>query len=111
MTNTTFGEQIKLARKNFGYTQRALAKLIGIDFAYLSKIENNRTDYPPKEEVIRTLAEHLELDANELIFLAGRIPQRDAELLKQNYQVMPALFRRIREDTPIDKDFSPSLDN
>ena len=104
MTNITFGKQIKLARKKFGYTQRALAKLIGIDFAYLSKIENNRTDYPPKEEVIRTITEHLELDADELIFLAGRIPERDLELLKQHYKAMPTLFRRIRKGELIEEE-------
>ncbi len=108
--NLIFGQQIKRARKEKGYSQRALAKLIGIDFTYLSKIENNRADYAPKEEIIRSLAKHLELDAEELIFLAGRIPSGYEELLKQNYQTMPALFRRIKNSTPIDSDFSASTD-
>lgn len=94
----TFGQKIKEARKAKNYSQRVLAKQIGIDFTYLSKIENNRSDYAPKEDVIRRLAEQLELDAEELIFLAGRIPESDTDLLKQHYQTMPALFRRIRQD-------------
>ena len=48
--------------------------------------------------MIRALAQHLDLNEEELIFLAGRIPQRDSELLKQHYQAMPALFRRMRDD-------------
>jgi len=44
------------------------------------------------------LAQHLELNAEELIFLAGRIPERDEDLLKENYKAMPALFRRMRKD-------------
>ncbi len=97
----TFGKIVKQARKQKNYTQRELAKIIGIDFTYLSKIENNRTDYPPKEEVIKSFAQELELNSEELIFLAGKIPERDRELLKQHYKTLPALFRRIKNDTKI----------
>ena len=48
--------------------------------------------------MIRTIAQKLELNEEELVFLAGRIPQRDSELLKQYYQAMPALFSRMRDD-------------
>ncbi|MGK7914781.1 MAG: helix-turn-helix domain-containing protein [Prochloraceae cyanobacterium] len=101
----TFGQVIRTARKNKGYSQRDLAKQIGLDFTYLSKLENSRTDYPPKEDVIRSIAKHLELDEEELVFLAGRIPQRDEELLKQHYQSMPALFRRMRENPTFAEQF------
>ena len=33
----TFGEVIRAARKEKGYSQRELAKQIGLDFTYLSK--------------------------------------------------------------------------
>ena len=36
--------------------------------------------------------------SEELIFLAGRIPQQEEDLLKQHYKDMPALFRRMREN-------------
>ena len=94
----SFGQLILQARKEKGYSQRDLAKLVGLDFTYLSKLENDRADYAPKEDAIRKLAEHLELDAEELVFLAGRIPERDEEFLKQNYKEMPALFRRMQEN-------------
>lgn len=93
-----FGQKIRQARKDKGYSQRDLAKLVALDFTYLSKLENDRADYAPKEDVIRKLATHLELDPDELVFLAGRIPERDEEFLRQNYQVMPALFRRMQEN-------------
>ena len=111
MSNITFAQKIKQARKDKGYSQRKLAQLIGIDFTYLSKLENNRGDYPPKEDKIRALAEHLELDADQLTFLAGRIPEHDLELLKQHYKAMPALFRRIREGEVIDADYPVSNDD
>ena len=93
-----FGKLIRQARKDQKFSQRELAKLLKIDFTYLSKLENNRADYAPKEEVIRSLAKHLKLDEEELIFLAGRIPHQEADLLKQHYKEMPALFRRMREN-------------
>jgi len=94
----SFGQLIRKARKDKGFSQRELAKLLKLDFTYLSKLENNRADYAPKEGVIRLLAQYLELDAEELVFLAGRIPERDEEFLKQNYKAMPALFRRMQEN-------------
>ncbi|MBD2578274.1 helix-turn-helix transcriptional regulator [Oscillatoria sp. FACHB-1406] len=93
-----FGELIRQARKDKGYSQRDLAKLLGLDFTYLSKLENDRADYAPKEEAIRALAHHLGLDEEELIFLAGRIPKQEEELLKEHYKDMPVLFRRMREN-------------
>lgn len=94
----TFGKLIRQARKDKGYSQRELAKLVELDFTYLSKLENDRAEYSPKEEVIRALAHNLGLDAEELIFLAGRIPHEDEDFLKQNYKAMPALFRRMQEN-------------
>ncbi|WP_013320556.1 helix-turn-helix domain-containing protein [Gloeothece verrucosa] len=93
-----FGQIIRKARKDKGLSQRELAESLGLDFTYLSKLENNRADYAPKEDIIRALAENLGLDAEELIFLAGRIPQGDEDFLKQNYKTMPTLFRRLREN-------------
>ena len=96
---TTFGSAIRQARKTKGYSQKQLAEQIGLDFTYLSKIENERFEYPPKEKVIKAIAHNLDLDSKQLIFLAGRIPEKDSELLRRYYQTMAALFRRIREDS------------
>ncbi|MBZ8181629.1 MAG: helix-turn-helix transcriptional regulator [Oscillatoria sp. PMC 1051.18] len=93
-----FGQLIRQARKDKGYSQRELAKLLGLDFTYLSKLENERAQYAPKEEIIRGLARHLDLDEEELVFLAGRVPQQDEDILKEHYKSMPTLFRRMREN-------------
>lgn len=93
----TFGQSIRTARVSIGYSQRELAALVEIDFTYLSKLEGDRSDYPPKEYVIQQLAHYLNLDGNELICLTGRLPERYQEFLKQNYKVMPVLFQWMRQ--------------
>ncbi len=94
----TFGTIIRQARKAKGHSQRSLAAILNLDFTYLSKLENDRADYPPKEEVIRSLARSLELDEEHLICLAGRIPHNYEALLKQNAEQMPVLLRRLQEN-------------
>ncbi|MCY7321744.1 MAG: helix-turn-helix domain-containing protein [Phormidesmis sp. CAN_BIN36] len=106
----SFGQLIREARKEKGWSQRELSKLVGLDFTYLSKLENDRADYPPKEEAIRQIAIHLNLNAEELIFLAGRFPERDEEVVRQNYQMLPALFRRLKTDPDFAQEVRSMLD-
>lgn len=94
----TFDQVIRQARKNKGYTQRQVAKILRVDFTYLSKLENDRADYPAKEEVIRSLARKLDRDEEELIFLAGRTPMRYEAFLKPHYRELPILLGRMLEN-------------
>lgn len=94
----TFGQVIRQARKDKGYTQRQVAKMLKIDFTYLSKLENDRADYPAKEDVIRSLAQKLDRNEEELIFLAGRTPASYEEFIKQHYRELPVLFRRMADN-------------
>lgn len=98
----TFGRRIREARQDKGYSQRELAALVKVDYTYLSKLENERADYPPKDDVIRSLAQHLDLDAEELGYLAGRISPEDAkvvqELAKTYQKQMPVLLRQMRDN-------------
>jgi len=59
----TFGQVIRKARREEEYSQRELAKLIGVDYTYLSKLENDHAGYPPSQQVIESLATHLKLNA------------------------------------------------
>lgn len=101
VSNKTFGKLIRQARKDLEYSQRELAKLIGVNFTYLSKLENDHADYPPSLEVIQSLAIHLDLDEAELTQLAGRINPEDTEIFQdlfKQYQDMPVLLRRMRDN-------------
>jgi transcriptional regulator with XRE-family HTH domain len=86
----SFGKAIRDYRKLGGMNQRDLAEKAGIDFTYLSKIENNRTP-PPSEDVIRAMSEALGVNADELLRLAGKVPSDLAEFLVTDTQAMPFL--------------------
>jgi HTH-type transcriptional regulator, competence development regulator len=69
----TFGKRIQRLRREQKLTQREVAEKLGIDFTYLSKLENDRGE-APGEDLVRKLAGILQTDAEELLALAGRVP-------------------------------------
>lgn len=78
----SFGQRIQRLRRELGRTQREVAADLGLDFTYLSKLENARGE-PPSEKTVRKLAEILQTDEEELLALAGRLP---AELQARAHQ-------------------------
>ena len=76
-----FGTWLRELRIQAGLTQRELAAKVNIDFTYLSKIENGVLP-PPSNKVLLRLAEVLNVDQDELITLAGRVPGDIVRLLK-----------------------------
>jgi HTH-type transcriptional regulator, competence development regulator len=71
----TFGQRIKRRRRELGLTQRQVADRLEIDFTYLSKLENDRGE-PPGEKTVRKLAVELKEDEEELLALAGKVPEQ-----------------------------------
>ena len=69
-----FGERLRELRKERGLTLRTLAEAVGVDFTYLSKIENEKAGYLPGADTIRALAEALQADPLELLKLADKVP-------------------------------------
>lgn len=80
----TFGQTVKRLRKSKRITQLELAERIGVDFTYVSKIENDRTMRSPAESTIQKIAEVLGTDSEELILLANKIPQNLQETIVQD---------------------------
>ena len=99
-----FPERLRELRKAARLSQRALAEKVGVDFTYLSKIENGRVE-PPSESVLQRIAKELagelgmdEIElADELITLAGKIPSDLAETLSRNPEVIRFL-RSVGDD-------------
>jgi HTH-type transcriptional regulator, competence development regulator len=69
----SFGERIRELRKEAGMTQRDVAANLGIDFTYLSKLENDRGE-TPGEKTVRRIAELFDAEPEELLALAGKLP-------------------------------------
>lgn len=96
-----FGTTIKEARRKKGINQRVLAEAIGCNFTYVSKIENNKADYPPSDEVLKSLSEVLGLEFELLHRISGKVFPEDyrifVELVRTNPDVLP-LFRRMYLD-------------
>lgn len=90
---TTVGQRIREIRKERNLTQRELAERVGINFTYLSRVENDRLedDQTPREETLQKIAGALEADPDELLLLARRIPDAYRHRILQK----PGIFRRI----------------
>ena len=93
----TFGERLRQLRRAQGLDQRRLAARVGIDFTYLSKIENGRM-LPPSAETIVKLAQALQADADELLLLANKVPEDLTPVITQSPR-WPAFLRSIRDLT------------
>lgn len=66
----TFGKRVRELRLAGRLSQKRLAGAAGIDFTYLSKIENGHRR-PPRPGVIRALAAALSVGEEELLAAAG----------------------------------------
>lgn len=77
-----FGAKIRKLRQEKGLTLRSLAEAVGVDFSYLSKIENGKAGYLPGADTIRAIAEKLEADALDLLRMADKVPPEVKQLAK-----------------------------
>jgi transcriptional regulator with XRE-family HTH domain len=99
----TFAQRIQRLRRELGLTQRQLATDLGLDFTYLSKLENGRGE-APGEETVRKLAALLHTDQEELLALAGKVPielreraQRDVEFARFLRRLPTATDKELQE--------------
>ena len=98
-----FGEKIRELRKSQNLTQKELGDLVGVTFAYISKVENERLDFGdyPSEDLICKLAASLTADEDELLLLAKKIPEH----IRQRVLERPDAFRKFAKlaDAEIDR--------
>lgn len=87
-----FGDLLRSLRKEKKITQRKLAELVGIDFTYISKIENGSMD-PPAEDKIVKIAEVLGEDSDKLVIAAKKVPS-DFQKLIIEHKDIPVFLRK-----------------
>lgn len=90
-----FGERLRQLRQGKNLSQRDLAEQVGVNFTYISKIENEKLDFAqfPGEELIRKLAKALDADEAELLILAEKIPEQ----IKKRVMERPDAFRKFAD--------------
>lgn len=88
-----FGHRIRELRQARNLTLRDLAKKVQVTFTYLSKIENQKLSFGefPSSELILKLAHVLEVNADELLVRAQKIP----ESVRESFMKRPDVFCRI----------------
>src|SRR5260370_12578668 len=77
---TTFGELLREKRRAAGLSQRLLADRAGVDFSYISKLENGRLPAPADDTVVR-ICKILGCPAEEFFTAAKKLPPELAEPL------------------------------
>lgn len=77
-----FGATIRDAREAKGISLRDLAKRVEVSPTFLSKVETE--DWKPKEDKLRKIASILELDGDELVAQAGRVPSDLTDIIKKH---------------------------
>ena len=94
-----FGSYLRDLRRARRLTQQQLADAVGVDFTYVSKIENGRVD-PPGETTMRALARALGTEAEDLLARAHKMPRDLKQLVAQGSPEKTLLLRRIAQ-TPM----------
>ena len=98
----TFGEIITQARGRSRLTQKHVAGTtlkengIPISASYLNNIEHDRRN-PPREYIMRQLANTLGLEIEYLCFLAGRIPT-DIVKMQPNPETVQRAMANLRRN-------------
>jgi len=91
-----FGHLFKELRQTKGYSIKKLAPELGVNYSYISKIENGHT--VPSEEFIEKASLLFGYDREELLLRAGRIPEDVMTILKDNPKKAVEYLRRTFGD-------------
>lgn len=77
----TVGAFLRASRVALGLSLRALAHRVGVDVAYLSRVERDRVS--PSARLLSKLAGALNQNADSLLLLSGRVPPRMREIISR----------------------------
>ncbi len=97
----TFGDYIRQVRERLrtndrSYSVRQVARRIGVEPAYLSKVERGDVA-PPSEATIRKLARELDEDTDVLLGMAGKVSSDLQETIRKRPQLFSQLLRELRD--------------
>jgi transcriptional regulator with XRE-family HTH domain len=88
----SFGQILRALRRSKGVSQRELAEKVGVDFSYISKVENDRLPPPAANTIVR-ICDVLGVEPDDLLALTGKMPSDVREMLSAN----PSAWQFIRQ--------------
>ena len=103
--STDFGSELREYRRQARLSQRELAKEVGVDFSYISKLENGRLP-PPAADTIVKICGTLEIKPEILLALTGKIPTDVKQIIsssKKGQELLRELHRMELTDIESDK--------
>ena len=101
IVHMTFGDYIRQIREQLResdkrYSLRQTAQRIGVEPAYLSKIERGDVA-PPSEATIRRLAQDLGVDVDVLLAMAGKVSSDLREIIMRRPRLFAELIRQLKD--------------
>lgn len=85
-----------LRQNDASYSLRQVAGRVGVQPSYLSKVERAKVP-PPSEATLRKLAAELDLDADVVLALAGKVSADLKEAIRRRPKLFAELIRSVRE--------------
>ncbi len=98
---TRFGEFVResrelLRQEDRRYSLRQVAKRVGVEPAYLSKVE--RGDVPPQSEATtKKIARELGEDPDVLLAMAGKVSSELQEIIRKRPRLFADLIHELKE--------------
>ena len=96
----TFGSHVRKQREalrhdDSSFSLRQVALRVGIEPAYLSKVERGQVA-PPSEATIRRLAAELSEEPDLLLAMAGKVSRELQEIIIRRPRLFAELLRQLR---------------
>ncbi|MBI4322043.1 MAG: helix-turn-helix domain-containing protein [Chloroflexi bacterium] len=93
--DASFGAALRERRRAAGLSQRDLAERTGLDFSYISKVENGRVP-PPAADTIVSMCNVLGVPAEEMLALTGKIPSEVQQTISTS-KVAQEFLRHVQQ--------------
>ncbi|GHA16087.1 helix-turn-helix domain-containing protein [Oceanisphaera arctica] len=78
------------------YSLRQVAERVGIKPTYLSKVEREELP-PPSEDTLKKIAAELDLDADLILAMAGKVSSDLRAIICQRPQLFSQLIRQLKD--------------
>jgi HTH-type transcriptional regulator, competence development regulator len=101
MEDASLGEFIRRRREELraadsAYSVRQVAERVGIEPSYLSKVERD-IGSPPAEETMVRLAAELDVDADVMLAMAGKVSRDLRDVIRRRPQLFGQLIRELKD--------------